>query len=162
MVYVLLTKIYVMLYFNQHGFKQCIKHQPIVFVVKAWQYVLNRFTVFCLIFIMRGKVITWKEKGHWSAADEKKFRCINQLLPSSLIIFTCEFLKYTSRENCVGKWASVLNRDTKLVKNVTVATAQWSYFQVASLPQVSQTKPCICLSYLPYMPHAPPISIFLI
>ena len=54
-------------------------------------------------------MITWKEKGCWRAAAEMKFRCINLLLllPSSfsscLIIFTFEVMKYTSRENCVGK-----------------------------------------------------------
>jgi len=75
------TKIYKTLYFNQHGFEQCIKDQPIVFVVKVQQYVLNHFTVFCLIFILGGGVITWKEKGRWCAAAEMKFRCINLLAP---------------------------------------------------------------------------------
>jgi hypothetical protein len=107
-----------MLYFNKHGFKQRIKDQQTVFVIKAWQYVLNHFTVFCkrgnmskttLLFSVSmeiclkplycflfdiytgggGEMITWKEKGRWRAGDERKFRCINQLLlpSSSLIIF---------------------------------------------------------------------------
>jgi hypothetical protein len=93
-----------MLYFNQHGCKQCIKDKPIVYVCKLWQYVLNCFTVFCLIYTGGGGgIITWQEKGCCNAADEKIFRCINQLPSSSLIIFTCEVMKYSSRENSVGK-----------------------------------------------------------
>ena len=67
--------------------------------------------LYCFLFDIYtggGLVITWKEKGCWHAAAEIKFRCINHLLPSSsfsscLIIFTFEVMKYTSRENCVGK-----------------------------------------------------------
>ena len=37
-----------------------------------------------------------------------------------------------------------------------------SVFQVASFPQVSPPKPCMHVSFPPYIPHAPPILLFLI
>jgi hypothetical protein len=75
-------------------------------------------------------------------------------LPLSQVLATCPYLKpdQSSPRPYPTSW-----------KNIVILFSIYAWvFQVASFTQLSPPKPCMHLSYPPYVLHAPPISFFLI